>query len=41
MNSLVYQIGIKVLEIYLNLASLTGDEKAKKAKLEEEIGRSI
>lgn len=33
MNSLVYQIGIKVLEIYLNLASLTGDEKAKKAKI--------
>ena len=33
MNSLVYQIGIKVLEIYLNLASFTGNEKAKKAKI--------
>ena len=33
MNYLVYKIGIKVLEIYLNLASFTGNEKAKKAKI--------
>ena len=33
MNSLVYQIGVKVLEIYLNIACFTGNQKAKKAKI--------
>ena len=36
MDSFFYQIGIKFLEIYLNLSSFIGNEKAKKAK----IGRS-
>lgn len=33
MNSFIYKIGIKFLEIYLNVASLVGNEKAKKAKI--------
>ena len=33
MNSLIYQIGVKVLEIYLNIACFTGNQKAKKAKI--------
>ena len=33
MNSLGYQIGVKVLEIYLNIACFTGNQKAKKAKI--------
>lgn len=33
MNSLVYHIGVKVLEIYLNIACFTGNQKVKKAKI--------